>query len=50
MSYGYNADAAFGNSFADVLDHAKGLLASLVDKRENDDVKAPSNPPSIISC
>ncbi|KAK5188831.1 hypothetical protein LTR47_011690 [Exophiala xenobiotica] len=34
MTFGYNAHAAFGHSTAEVIDHAKGLLASLVDKRE----------------
>lgn len=39
MKFGYNADAAFGNSTADIIDHAKGLLSSLVDKREEDNVR-----------
>jgi len=39
MSYGYNASAAFGNTTADIVDHAKGLLSSLIDKREEDDEK-----------
>jgi len=34
MTFGYNADAAFGQSTAEIMDHAKSLLASLVDKRE----------------
>ncbi|KAK5202612.1 hypothetical protein LTR41_011644 [Exophiala xenobiotica] len=34
MTSGYNAHAAFGQSTAEVIDHAKSLLASLVDKRE----------------
>ncbi|KAK5202699.1 hypothetical protein LTR47_011671 [Exophiala xenobiotica] len=34
MTFGYNADAAFGQSTAEIIDHAKSLLASLVDKRE----------------
>jgi hypothetical protein len=38
LSFGYNADAAFGNTTADVIDHAKDLLSSLIDKREEDDV------------
>lgn len=38
MTFGYNADAAFGNTAADIIDHAKGLLCNLVDKREEDDV------------
>lgn len=37
MTYGYNADAAFGNTTADIVDHAKDLLGSLVDKREEED-------------
>ena len=39
MSYGYNADAVFGNTTAGVWDHAKGLLGSLIDERETDDVR-----------
>jgi hypothetical protein len=38
MSFGYNANAMFGNSTADIMDHAKDLLSSLIDKREEDDV------------
>lgn len=38
MTFGYNADAAFGQSTAEVADHAKSLLASLVDKREEPEV------------
>jgi hypothetical protein len=34
MTFGYNADAAFGQSTAEIMDHAKGLLVSMVDKRE----------------
>ncbi|KAK7932936.1 hypothetical protein LTR80_011555 [Exophiala xenobiotica] len=34
MTFGYNAAAAFGQSTAEVIDHAKSLLASLGDKRE----------------
>jgi hypothetical protein len=34
MTFGYNAAAAFGQSTSDVIDHAKSLLGSLVDKRE----------------
>ncbi|KAH0552892.1 hypothetical protein GP486_006908, partial [Trichoglossum hirsutum] len=37
LTFGYNANAAFGNSTADIVDHAKSLLSSLVDKREEDD-------------
>ncbi|MCJ1451370.1 hypothetical protein MMC28_001706, partial [Mycoblastus sanguinarius] len=39
LNFSYNADAAFGNTTADILDHAKNLLASLVDQREDDDGK-----------
>lgn len=39
MSFGYNADAAFGNTTADIVDHAKDLLGSLIDKREEEDEK-----------
>ena len=38
MTFGYNADAAFGNSTADVIDHGKDLLGSLIDEREQEDV------------
>jgi hypothetical protein len=38
MTFGYNAAAAFGRSTADIIDHAKDLLSSLVDKREDDKV------------
>lgn len=34
LTFGYNADAAFGNTTADIVDHAKDLLGSLIDKRE----------------
>ncbi len=34
MTFGYNADVGFGQSTAEIIDHAKSLLASLVDKRE----------------
>lgn len=43
MTYGYNADVAFGNSTADILDHAKGLLSSLVDERDNPNVTSSHN-------
>lgn len=39
LNYGYNADVVFGNSTADIWDHAKGLLGSLIDERETDDVR-----------
>lgn len=41
MTFGYNANAAFGNTTAEILDHAKSLLSGLVDKREEDDVSLP---------
>ena len=42
MTFGYNADAAFGNTTADIADHAKSLLSSLIDKREeNDELRRP---------
>lgn len=37
MTFGYNANAAFGNTTADIVDYAKGLLSSLIDEREEDD-------------
>ncbi|KAN0079157.1 Alpha/Beta hydrolase fold [Elaphomyces granulatus] len=39
MSFGYSASAAFGNTTATIADHAKDLLACLVDKREEEDEK-----------
>lgn len=39
LSYGYNADVAFGNTTVNVWDHAKSLLGSLIDERETDDVR-----------
>jgi hypothetical protein len=33
----YNASAAFGNTTADVADHARTLLSSLIDHPEEDD-------------
>jgi hypothetical protein len=39
LTFGYNADAAFGQSTAEIVDHAKSLLSSLVDKREEQDVQ-----------
>ena len=38
LTFGYNAAAAFSESTAEVIDHAKNLLASLVDKREEPEV------------
>jgi hypothetical protein len=38
MTFGYNAVAAFGKSTAEVIDHAKSLLTSLVDEREDSEV------------
>ncbi|KAH0541632.1 hypothetical protein FGG08_003922 [Glutinoglossum americanum] len=37
LSFGYNASAAFGNTTADVIDHARDLLSSLIDRREEQD-------------
>ncbi|KAK4935621.1 hypothetical protein LTR10_023344 [Elasticomyces elasticus] len=34
MTFGYNADAAFGQSTAKITDHAKSLLIGLADERE----------------
>ena len=39
LNYGYNADVVFGNTTADVWDHAKSLLGSLTDEREKGDVR-----------
>jgi hypothetical protein len=38
MTFSYNATAAFGHSTAEVIDHAKSLLASLIDKRDEPEV------------
>ena len=43
MTYGYNADVVFGNTTADVLDHAKSLLGSLIDERESEEVRHDSS-------
>ena len=39
MTFGYNADVAFGNTTAAIVDHAKDLLSSLIDRREGNDVR-----------
>lgn len=39
MTFGYNADAVFGKITAEIVDHAKALLSSLVDRREDNDVR-----------
>jgi hypothetical protein len=39
LTYGYNAAAAFGNTTATIIDHAKGLLSSLVDRRDDDETR-----------
>ena len=39
MTFGYNAAAAFGQSTAEIIDHAKSLLASLVDMRVMSEVR-----------
>jgi hypothetical protein len=33
MTFSYNADAMFGQSSTEIADHAKSLLASLVQER-----------------
>ena len=38
MTFGYNADIAFGNTTASIKDHAMDLLGCLVDEREDDAV------------
>ena len=38
MTFGYNADVTFSKSTAEIIDHAKSLLTSLVDKREEPEV------------
>ncbi|KAI9764687.1 MAG: hypothetical protein M1839_005787 [Geoglossum umbratile] len=41
MTFEYDADAAFGNSAAGVLNHAKELLSGLADKREEAELQRP---------
>jgi hypothetical protein len=38
MTFSYNADVVFGQSTAEVIDHAKSLLRSLVDERETPEI------------
>ena len=38
LTFGYNTAAAFSESTAEVIDHAKSLLARLVDKRDEPEV------------
>lgn len=38
LTFGYDASGAFGRATADVIDHAKSLLSSLLDKRDEEDV------------
>ncbi len=38
FSFSYNADIAFGNTTADIVDHSRDLLSCLIDKREERDV------------
>ena len=38
MTFGYNADIAFGNTTASIKDHAMDLLGCLIDEREGDAV------------
>ena len=38
MTFGYNADIAFGNTTASIKDHAMDLLGCLVDEREDNAV------------
>ena len=38
FTFGYNADVCFGNTTAEIVDHAKDLLSSLIDEREDDQV------------
>ncbi len=38
MTFGYDADVAFGNTTADIKDHAVDLLGCLLDEREDEAV------------
>ena len=40
FTFGYNADVCFGNTTAEIVDHAGDLLSSLIDEREDDQVSA----------
>ena len=46
FTFGYNADLAFGNTTASIIDHAKDLLSSLIDERESDEVSG-THPASV---
>lgn len=48
MTFGYNADVAFGNTTADINDHAKDLLSCLIDKREEDEVSRSCLPLQLL--
>lgn len=41
LTFGYNANDAFGYTTADIIDHAQDLLGCLIDRREEDDVSRP---------
>ena len=47
MTFGYNADVAFGNTTASIKDHAMDLLGCLVDEREDDAVSCRRLPSCI---
>jgi hypothetical protein len=50
LTFGYDAAAAFGQSTADVIDHAKSLLSSLIDKRDEEDVGRSTSVETQQSC
>lgn len=39
MKVSHNADTVFSETTADIMDHAKGLLSSLVDRLNENDVR-----------
>lgn len=41
MTFEYNANAAFKNTIADIIDHAKSLFNNLVHKRKKNDLGLP---------
>ena len=47
MSFGYNANVAFGSTTATIMDHARDLLSSLVDEREEEDASISSTEASL---
>jgi hypothetical protein len=49
LTFGYDAAAAFGQS-ANIIDHARSLLSSLIDKRDEEDVGRSTSVETHQSC